>query len=401
MVLRIPCCCARCALDPQGFKYQTKQLQAKHTKSYPKIATPLTATLAVDPDLIPAALANPRGHGQLDVNFQPLENEEMLGDLAPLVKDPVVAVAVGNGAHLELEIYDDTFDNWFDGSGPDDNGCSPSRSPSPASQLRAPSQPPAAQDAPGEIFHAVNLPLIPDPGLDCDLADLERPSVTIPAFQEESYIRMAYLQAVMGNVFGNLTWERATAQLNATLDVLFMAERLPIYPRPVRTLISARRRLGMDPDLWIIQYTTCPLCWKQHSPKELLDLASPDCAVPNCAGVIYTVKDNKRIANLITPQVSIIESLRRMFMQPGFAKMVERKANHLPGPNDDENFIMKDIHDGDMWYKNTTGMVREVGNRGTVRDVANGQLPTKLFSHRFGLQITVNMDWSVPLENTI
>ena len=47
--------------------------------------------------------------------------------------------------------------------------------------------------------------------------------------KEESYIQMAYLQAVMGNVFGKLTWEHATQQLENTLDVLQMAGSLPVF----------------------------------------------------------------------------------------------------------------------------------------------------------------------------
>jgi hypothetical protein len=287
----------------------------------------------------------------------------------------------------ELEDLD-----WNNHYGPPDLSTTSSRS-----STRSPSPPPRtfiAPALPDEIFTLVNSLLIQDPGLEGDIED--RPSVVIPAFREKSYVRHAYVQAVIANIFGHLPWDRAGAQLNGSLDLLSMTGTLPTHPQPVRSLISARRRLGMDPDQWITQYAACPSCWKHHSPKELLSLASPDCTVPNCTGTIYKVdQKGKRVANFIIPHVSIIESLRRMFMRPGFAKMVEKKVDHQPGRNLDENFVMKDIHDGDMWYETTTGTVREVGDRGTVRDIpGNGQPEaTKLSSHRFGLQLTINMDW--------
>jgi hypothetical protein len=263
-----------------------------------------------------------------------------------------------------------------------------------------PSQPPSRVPSPArfyqqidEVFTSVEPPLIPDPEI--DRFQVDRPSLAIPAMKEEPYIRLAYLQAVMGNVFGKLTWEMATQTLNNTLDCLAIAGRLPVHPRPVRTLQSARQRLGIDPDLWIIQYAICPVCWKHFTPKEMANLEAPGCLSLNCAGEIYKINNKgKRVANLICPQVSIIECLRRMFLRPGFAKLVERKPEHQPGRNSDVDFIMKDISDGEMWYKDDTRTIRQVGSQGTIRDVSiDGNPITKLYSRRFGLQITLNLDW--------
>lgn len=118
-----------------------------------------------------------------------------------------------------------------------------------------------------EVFLPVSPPAIALP--EDDRLRNDPPSVDIPAFKEQSYIRLAYLHAVMSNVYGNCTWERATQQLNGALDVLLAAGQLPMQPTPVRTLASARRRLGIDPDAWIIEYAICPVCWKHHSPLEL------------------------------------------------------------------------------------------------------------------------------------
>jgi hypothetical protein len=114
----------------------------------------------------------------------------------------------------------------------------------------------------------------------------------------------------MGNVFGKLTWEHATQQLENTLDVLQMAGSLPIFPHPVHTLQSARRRLGIDPDAYIIQYALCTMCWKHHTPDQVKDLVTPHCSHQNCMGLIYNVKNDSRVPLLINPQVSIIGSLQ-------------------------------------------------------------------------------------------
>ena len=200
------------------------------------------------------------------------------------------------------------------------------------------------------------------------------------------------------NVFGKLTWQLATEQLNNTLDILQVAQHhLPSFPTPVRTLQSARRRLGVDPDVHIIQYAICPSCWKHYTPELLAQLETPACCERNCTGVIYTLNsEGKRSPILIHPQVSVIGTLRRMFMRPGFAALVERRPENRPGRNKDESFVMNDICDGDMWYRSTTNSMRECGTTGTIRDVPiPGQEMKHLYTHRFGLQLTLNTDWCV------
>jgi len=51
---------------------------------------------------------------------------------------------------------------------------------------------------------------------------------------------MAYLQVVVGNVYNYLTIQQATDNLNGTLDTLLAVGVLPVYPRRVRTLESAK-----------------------------------------------------------------------------------------------------------------------------------------------------------------
>ncbi|KAF8224387.1 hypothetical protein L208DRAFT_1381104 [Tricholoma matsutake] len=143
--------------------------------------------------------------------------------------------------------------------------------------------------------------------------------------KEKSYIHFTYLQAVLGNVFGKLTWAQATEQLSNTLKILSMAGSLPKLPQPVQTL------------------QICPQCWKHYAP-------------PGCQGNIFTINGENHILVLINPYVLVIRSLQQMFLWPGFTQMVARKPDQWPGCNDDEDFLIKDLSDSDMWYWSTIGM---------------------------------------------
>ncbi|KAG6870149.1 hypothetical protein C0992_000908, partial [Termitomyces sp. T32_za158] len=165
---------------------------------------------------------------------------------------------------------------------------SPAESNSPRSLSHMPVP---SQETETETF----LPAGPDPDPDpwVDDEDLEVQPLRIPAMQEEPYIRLAYLNAVYGNVYGKESWETATEHLKNQLNVLELAGRLPEFPRPVRSLVSARKRLGIDPDVHIIQYAVCPKCWKHHTPQELKDLAVSECQEPNCSGTLYTIEGTR------------------------------------------------------------------------------------------------------------
>ena len=82
-------------------------------------------------------------------------------------------------------------------------------------------------------------------------------------------------------------------------------------------------------------------------------------------------------------------------MYPGFAKMIRDNRDHQAGKNDDEDFVMTDMSDGDTWNEQYVGDVREVGNRGTIRDMAaaNGPAITNLNAQWYGLHLSVNGDW--------
>ncbi|KAG9310922.1 hypothetical protein JVU11DRAFT_8792 [Chiua virens] len=175
-------------------------------------------------------------------------------------------------------------------------------------------------------FRPVEPPRIRAPGSDQEQED--RPSLVPKAFQEKPEIRLAYLNSVISNVFGKASVQEATASLNSTLNCLLVAQgSLPEYPRPVRHLISAKRRLGIDPDQWITQYTNCLVCWKHFMPTELKALPLHDCPTEDCTGILFNEITNSKGRHIrepckIMPHTSLIGSLRRMFMCPGFAQSI-------------------------------------------------------------------------------
>ncbi|GBE87684.1 hypothetical protein SCP_1103610 [Sparassis crispa] len=375
--VRIQCRCARCSLDLLGFKYQSKQVCVKHLKLYgPYTSVPESSQTPNSAPLQPTTHHNIAETGS---SSEPRQAEHRIPEDAHL-PEPVLTHDDG-AVHPGPHGTEDDFEG-FDDFQPQD--VEPDSQPS-RNSSRSPSpyvDPPPAPGLEPDDYHEVLPPDIAIPGSEHDNDD-DEPSVIIPAFSEESYIRMAYLHAVMGNTYQNLTWNAATEQLNNTLDCLSVqAGQLPLRPQPARTLATARRRLGIDPDAWIIQYAICPVCWKHHTPRELKELESPACTVLGCSGSLYLESlDSKgktrRQAIKISPQ-----SLHDF-------------RNDQPGHNRDEDFVMEDIYDSDMLFRLTTGTIREINSAGTVRDRPreDGQEPVKLTSHRYGLALSMNLDW--------
>ncbi|KAG2055668.1 hypothetical protein BDR06DRAFT_989036 [Suillus hirtellus] len=220
---------------------------------------------------------------------------------------------------------------------------------------------PRGQRAPVQELQDFNFCLVAWPD---DQED--RPSLIPRAFQERPGVCLAYLNTVIGNVFRKQSIQAATDALNNQLNCMLLEGVLPEHPRPVRHLLSAKRRLGIDADQWITQYVICPECWKHFTPAQVKELPSPECTVPDCEGVLYdehTDAKGKRVrtSKKIMLHISLIGSLRRMFMQPGFAKSVRDSRQDHPGQNEDEDYVMTDMHDGMLWHELETNTVRKIG----------------------------------------
>ncbi|KAF5380388.1 hypothetical protein D9615_004710 [Tricholomella constricta] len=311
-----------------------KELASPHVTAFPVVAATRHQLCARSRDPRPLEPAHQEGgtdhdrlepHGDLDLNF------------------------FGDG-----DFFEDDVGPGF----PDDDGALGNiddRSPSPELPHAVPHAPHVPLD---RVWRRVELPDVRIPGSDAD--EVDRPPVVPPAFTEEPCVRLAYLAAVISNVYDHLSVLQARNGLNATLNSLLIAGKLPEFPRPVRTLESAKRRLGIDPDQHITQYTVCPKCWKHHTPKQMDILPSPACATRDCTGIIYELYTDshglrKRRPFKVVPHMSIIQALRRFFMRPGFAASIRDSRNARPRNFDDEDFVMKDMHDAEGWDKLKTG----------------------------------------------
>ncbi|KAF6764943.1 hypothetical protein DFP72DRAFT_986014 [Ephemerocybe angulata] len=192
---------------------------------------------------------------------------------------------------------------------------------------------------------------------------------------------MAYLQAVLNNVVNNLPVRYMMQNLKAALQMLSAANALPLVPPPATTLAMAKRKVGIDPDKWIIPYAACPVCWKLHTPEALDALPEPMCSTPDCSGTIYEVTRNakgkdKRKAVMIIPQVSLLESIWCLVRRKGYWSKLRDSHNGTPAnANDDPDF-------------------------GTVRDVDREDGSGERLANRcFGLHMSVNLDWFGIFEN--
>ncbi|EAU82786.2 hypothetical protein CC1G_10905 [Coprinopsis cinerea okayama7 len=233
--------------------------------------------------------------------------------------------------------------------------------------------------------------------------DNEKPRSQAPAYhghrKELPHIRMAYLQAVLNNVTGHLPVRLTNSNLASTIDMFEVAGTLPDLPVPARTLQSAKRRLGIDPDEYIIQFAACPKCWKHYTPKQMQHLESPACTVEGCPGTVYDTylnaeKKEKRRPVMIIPHVPLLVALQSILGRKGMREMIRDSRGQPLDQNSDPNFVMSDMHDGTMWQELRTHVHRQVGNHGTVQDLdEHGGEGRRLTEHRFGLHLVVNIDW--------
>ncbi|KAE9404137.1 hypothetical protein BT96DRAFT_955712 [Gymnopus androsaceus JB14] len=181
---------------------------------------------------------------------------------------------------------------------------------------------------------------------------------------------MAYLQAVINNIVHHQSVTATNNNLDMTLNIIQSTGALSdTGPRT------------------------------HHTPAEMDSLESPFCSTSNCPGQIYEENENtqgqlKRRAIKILPQVSLIESLRQMVRRKGFRKLIRDSRNSPEHQNNNTSFMMTDMSDGSIWHELKTGIKREQGNLGHVRDVPRSEgSEKKLTDHRFGLHLTVNLDW--------
>jgi len=372
------CKCPKCTQTFLGYKLQTSSVIAKHAKLHKTPTEKDSRGIGAD-QIAQPPVPGADGGSQLDAEENLGCNWEVLGlgwwgddDDAADDEDRYV----GSAAAVEQPLLSEHVH-----------------------EQPPPQRPLGRRNCPDTVWIPTAAVDVRPPGSDLDESD--QPDATPRGLREHPGVRIAYLQAVIQNVYAHASVVQASEILNNTLDALSTMGPLPVNPRPVRTLESAKRRLGIDADQFITQYAICPKCWKHYTPKQILELESPECLVDDCDGVLYGEYQSqkglrRRKALKINPYTSIIQTLRRFFLRPGFAAMIRDNRDTRNGHCDDEEFVMRDIHDGACWDSCYTNTIREVGNRGSVQDVPKeGDVQENLNSHRFGLHLTVNTDWYV------
>ncbi|KAF8148804.1 hypothetical protein B0H34DRAFT_679489 [Crassisporium funariophilum] len=280
-------------LSPEGFEYQSQDLNRKHLKSYGDSREPQVK--AVESISKQGSNLSVSGHGQ-----DPKDQSIQTPGASSAQPDDTAPISLAESelfVHHELFAVDETLDweAWkasnddYDGNNDQMLEVPQSRAPSPQMPMQAPTVNPGDQ-----VWQPVCQIDISTPGSDVD--NNNRPALTPPAFRKKPHIRMTYLQAVINNVYANIPVQQTTDIMNNTLNAFSVAGVLLPYPRPVQTLESAKRRLGLDADQHITQYAICPKCWKHYTPKQILQADSSDCLVPGCNGKIYEEYTNRKLA---------------------------------------------------------------------------------------------------------
>ncbi|KAH9946902.1 hypothetical protein B0H21DRAFT_692942 [Amylocystis lapponica] len=211
------------------------------------------------------------------------------------------------------------------------------------------------------------------------LANAEAASLA-PAFREHPAIRLAYLHAVLGNISGSLTVLEAEEYLRDTYEIIDLCGTLPTLPKPAKSLVTAKRRLGLAVDDYIERIPICTVCFKPYTQDEIDSMDEPGFA--------------KRIPAKIQPYTSPILALRRMCLRRDFIENLRDVSGDLNrGPLPDD-VLMYDIHDAKAWGSFRVGMKRVVDHQCNVFDeeIVPG-MGKSLLECDIGLSFTLNVDW--------
>ncbi|TFK78213.1 hypothetical protein K466DRAFT_507641, partial [Polyporus arcularius HHB13444] len=234
-----------------------------------------------------------------------------------------------------------------------------------------------------------------------------------PAFDEHPCIRLAYMHAVIDHVFKHAPVLTAEDRLKDELTLLRMSlpGGLPELPRkPAVCLRTATWRLGLNIDDFIELRPICDVCFKTYSHDDIESLVSPRCTVPRCKGVIYEEAAGKRTAagpdgehrlkrepKKQVPYSPILKILPRFLLRQDFVSALDTSTNDEDRVNDG---YMYDIQDAKAYRATKLDHKQVYSPDGTVSDVKAfaGPMHT-LRSVKFGLSLTINLDWFGVTEN--
>lgn len=211
--------------------------------------------------------------------------------------------------------------------------------------------------------------------LDALITQLDMTILSPPASREIAPVRLAYLQAAMSQIFDGATFLDATNRLQGGLDLIRLCTgSLPISPVPATTIVTAKRRLGLEVDDYIVQRPICTHCYKYYSHDEIRVLDSPKCTVRWCHGIVYREKrvrsgpngderTPKRIPAKIHAYSPLPLTIQRFLLRPDFVKNLCDNSRYS------EDTVLHDIYDGERWTINAIGLKRVINDNGTVEDV--------------------------------
>lgn len=240
-----------------------------------------------------------------------------------------------------------------------------------------------------------------------------------PALSEHPLIRDAYIHVYLASAIHGATKELCKQILDGYHS---MFSALPLtagynvagLDRMARTLRTVERRLGVDPDRYITFYFVCSVCWDQHHPSALYNLAGPTCVHADCPGILFENKEMsdgkiKRIPVKVIPTTALIDSLFRIAARPGKTqdwnewrgegdeprRAAPADKNDWQGWND-PGYRMYDMMDGWRWRTVAAGLHRRrCGDEGDIEDADVEELSQQFVALPNGLFLQLNIDWYV------
>lgn len=244
-----------------------------------------------------------------------------------------------------------------------------------------------------------------------------------PAFDEDPVIRNAYITAYLLAACHGSTQEAIKSYLDSMQESCAAFQRrtgveVRGLKNMARTLLTAERRLRIDPNQYIVYYFLCDVCWARHEPTELHELDGPSCKRPDCSGQLYSVKvltdgQLKRSPLRVLPTAPIKPMIQRFLLRPG--KYDEFQHWRIPGidevgevpplhaPADpldayhDPHWVLGDITDGWGWRAVACGLerrkVRSAVSQWGVEDVLVEEKQQRFVSLPCGLLLSINIDW--------
>lgn len=256
--------------------------------------------------------------------------------------------------------------------------------------------------------------------------DISPPSESTPndpmprAFQEDSLIRHAYVEVFLAASFHGATHTQCVETLKGHhARFLYMQQQglqIEGLETMARTLRTVERRLGVDPDRWIIYDFVCPDCWYRYDADVLYQLVDNTCTHDECGAIIFEIKTlsdgrkTKRIPLKIMPRISVVEIVQQILLRPGKYEEFQhwRTPDDEPGPVapmappptgydafPSPNFREFDIYDGWGWRAIQAGLERHRTGRWGVQDVDVHNVHSRFVSLPCGLVFILTVDWYV------